>query len=125
MQRLAVVIVFVEPPMVIFFFFFYTGLQEILKDKLSEGLAKHWIVGNLEASNSSSDVENGEDFHGPEKVRKQTYTVTCASYFTHFYDLEDYCRAVWTLCDYLFFMILNFVETSELFVWDVAKIKCN
>ncbi|XP_061188960.1 TBC1 domain family member 23-like [Saccostrea echinata] len=49
----------------------YQSLHEILKDRLSEGLTshnpKHCIVCNPEACNSSSDMENGEDFHRTQK----------------------------------------------------------
>ena len=51
---------------------FQSGLHELLKDRLSESLSshspKHCIVCNPDAAHSSSDLENGEDFHRPGKV---------------------------------------------------------
>lgn len=58
--------------------FLFSGLHELLKDRLSEGLSshnpKHCIVCNPDASHSSSDLENGEDFHRSGKVKNYSQT---------------------------------------------------
>lgn len=115
---------------------FFTDIHEILKDKLSEGLAnhnpKHCIVCNPEASNSSSDLENGEDFHRPEKVSKYVQLHVLVLFYIHFYatkikDLEG--MLFWSYmylahCEIIcLFMILNLVRTFVLYELDLVLFK--
>lgn len=57
----------------------YQSLHELLKERLSEGLSshnpRHCIVCNPDASHSSSDLENGEDFHrsGKEEENGESF----------------------------------------------------